>query len=408
MTQPMRVLGVGFLLLSCGTTVQAQAPQTPGEPGTPPRAQVGPVAVRPTLIVREVGYDSNVLNESGDEQGDFTSTLGARLELGLKTPRVQGTSATFYEYPYFADFENERGSSGGAEGRVDLLLARLQPYLTAGISRSHERPNAEIDERASRLQSNAGAGAYVAAFSRTRLFVGYRYAGVDYADGEQFRGVELADQLNSTSDAVNFGADIEITPLTSFAVHGEWSQERFDVSADRDADSYRFGGTVTFNPLALISGRASVGVRAFRPLGPEMQDFTGLTAAVALAYAYRDRMRFGVTFDRDLRYSFAELTPYYVSTGSRVTVTHRIYGNVDGQVFAGFERLDYEARLDASPVNDVEDDTDSIRMVGGGLGYRLSDGSRVGVNVDYGTRASSTDEREYSRTRVYGTLTYGF
>ena len=271
--------------------------------------------------------------------------------------------------------------------------------MTAGISRSHERPNAEIDERASRLQSNAGAGAYVAAFSRTRLFVGYRYADVDYADGKQFRGIELADQLNGTSDAVNFGADIELTPLTSFAAHGESSQERFDVSTDRDADSYRFGGTVTFNPLALISGRASVGVRAFRPLGPEMQDFTGLTAAVALAYAYRDRTRFGVTFDRDLRYSFAELTPYYVATGSRVTVTHRIYGNVDGQVLAGFERLDYEARLDASAVNDVEDDTDSIRAVGGGLGYRLSDGSRFGVNVDYSTRASSTDERENSRAR---------
>ena len=101
MTQPMRVLGAGFLLLACGTTFQAQAPQTPAEPGTPPRAQIGPVAIRPTLIVREVGYDSNVLNESGDEQGDFTATLGARLELGLKTPRVQGTYATFYEYSVF-------------------------------------------------------------------------------------------------------------------------------------------------------------------------------------------------------------------------------------------------------------------------------------------------------------------
>ena len=404
MTRIVRRLAAA-LVLAAGATASAQTPQAPAEPSTPPRLQLGPLAVRPTLILRDVGYDSNVLNESGEGEGDFTATLGARMDLGIRAARVQGTYTSFYEYQYFQSFESERGSNRGAEGRVDLLLGRLRPYVTGGINRSHDRPNAEIDVRASRLQSSVGFGASVAAYSRTKLFAGYRQTGVDYAEGEQFRGVRLADELNGTGDAITVGGDIELSPLTTLSVHGERAQERFDTSLDRDADSYRYGATATFHPLALISGRASVGIRAFRPLGSALPDFTGLTAAIAVAYAFQDRTRVGLTVDRDLRYSFTERTPYYVTTGGRLTLTHRLYGNVDGQMIAGVERLAYEARLD---VEGARDERDNVRTVGAGLGYRLTDGSRVGLNFDYATRTSPAEEREYSRGRLYGTFTYGF
>ena len=309
------------------------------------------------------------------------------------------------EYLYFQSFESERGWNSGAEGRVDFLFTRLQPLVTAGFHRLHERPNAEIDERADRVQSTYAVGALFAAFSRTTLFGTYRHTGVDYADDELFRGVALADELNGGGDAISAGTDIELSPPTTLSVHGERAQDRFDVAVDRDANSYRVGATATFNPLALISGRASVGVRAFRPLSSQVPDFTGLTAAVAVSYAFRDRSRIGLTVDRDLRYSFADLTPYYVSTGGRVTVTQRLVGNVDAQVVGGAERLAYETRLDAA---DTPRDRDSIRTVGAGLGYRLNDEARVGINFDYATRSSPADDREHSRGRVYGSMTYGF
>jgi hypothetical protein len=56
----------------------------------------------------------------------------------------------------------------------------------------------------------------------------------------------------------------------------------------------------------------------------------------------------------------------------------------------------------------VPDDPDEVRLVGAGFGYRVGDGSRVGINVDYATRTSPAPDREYARRRVYGTLTYGF
>ena len=395
-----------LMLATVGATPSpAQTPQVPAEPSTPARLQMGPVSVRPALILREVGYDSNVLHRSTEPEGDFTATFGAKVDVGLRTPRVRGTYTSFYEYLYFETFDSERGSNRGAEGRIDLLFERLRPYFTGGINQSHERPSGEIDARALRVTSNLAAGTTLALFSRTSLHVGYRRTATDFDDEELFRGVRLSDELNGTIEAVAYGLDFVLSPLTTISVHGERAEDRFDRADDRDADSERYGVTATFHPLALISGRASVGVRAFRPLNDQIRDFTGVTAAVAVAYALRDETRIGVTVDRDLRYSFAEQTPYYISTAGRLTFTQRLIGDFDGQVFGGLERIEYQARLDAL---DALSETDEVRLVGAGLGYRLGDGSRVGVNIDYATRTSPADEREYNRRRIYATLNYGF
>jgi hypothetical protein len=268
----------------------------------------------------------------------------------------------------------------------------------------HDRPTSEIDERAQRRQTHVAGGISALAFSRTGLNVGFRRSSVDYNSDEVFRGVNLANELNATADSISFGADFELSPLTTLSVLGEQMQERFDFSPERDASSYRVGIGATLQPLALISGRASVGLRAFRPKSSLLRDFTGLTAAIAVGYSLPSETRLNLTVDRDLRYSFEQLMPYYISTGGRVAVTQRVFGGLDGQVFGGLERIAYEARLDAPPVSD----NDRVRVLGAGIGFRVRDGARLALNFDHTRRSSPAEDREYSRGRLYTTLTYGF
>jgi hypothetical protein len=345
-----------------------------------------------------------VFNQSDGSQGDFTATLGARADLGIRTSRILGAYSSFYEYLYFQTFESERGSNRGTEGRVDFLLGRVRPYVLGGISNSHDRPNAEIDVRALRQQTSVGGGVRAAAFSRTAVFAGYRRNSVGYDGDEAFRGVRLADELNGHTSTVTFGADVELSPLTTVSMHGERMAERFELSPDRDADSHRYGVTATLNPLALISGRATVGVRAFRPNNPVVPSFTGITAAIAVGYAFHDESRIGLTIDRDLRHSFAESTPYFISTGARLTFTQRLVRNIDAQLVGGFDRIAYEARLDGT----AEDQRDRLRTFGGGVGVRLNDSSRLAINYEHTKRTSPVEFREYSRGRWFAALTYGF
>ena len=409
---PAKRVALAVLGVLIGTTAAfAQDPPVrPGAPGSeeppPARIQLGPVGVRPALILREVGYDSNVLNRNTGAQGDFTATVGARVDLGARVSRFLANYSSFYEYLYFKDFDSERGSNRGAEGRVDLLLGRLRPHVLGGVRTSHDRPSPEIDARALHTQTTIGTGLAFAAGSHTTLSAAYRRDGGDFDDGEFFRGVNLAEQLNLRSHAVTFGSAFELTPLTTLSVHGEERRDRFTGSSDRDNDSHRYGVTAAFNPLALISGQATVGFAAFRPLSDLEPDFTGITAAVSLAYAFHDQSRIALSIDRDLRYSFIEQTPYYVGTGSRVSFTQRLFRNIDGQVSVAFDRIAYEARLDEPEI--LDNQVDRVRLLGGGIGVRLSDQARLAVNYDHTERFSAVPTREYSRGRLYATLNYGF
>jgi Putative beta-barrel porin 2 len=413
MISPKRsaLAALGVLISTTAAFAQIGGAQPrPGDPSSeePPPARIhfGPVGVRPALILREIGYDSNVLNQNTDEQGDVTATVGARVDLGARVARFLANGSTFYEYLYFKDFASERGSNRGAEGRVDLLLGRLRPHVLGGVRTSHDRPSPEIDTRALRTQTTLGTGLAVAAGGLTTLTVAYRREAGDFGDDEVFRDVNLAEELNLRSHSLTFGAAFELTPLTTVSVNGEERRDRFTESPDRDANSHRLGVTASFNPLALISGQATVGFAAFRPLSDLEPDYTGLTAAISLAYAFHDQLRIALTIDRDVRYSFIEETPYYVGTGGRVTFTQHLFRNIDGQVTIGFDRIAYEARLDGPEI--LDDLTDRVRLAGGGIGVRLSEDARLAINYDHTERFSAVPTRQYSRGRLYATLNYGF
>jgi hypothetical protein len=305
---------------------------------------------------------------------------------------------------YFQEFTSERGANRGSEGRVDVLLGRLRPHVFASLTDSHERANVEIDARAHRRQAGYGGGAGLLLFAHTSVTGSYRRSTATYSDDEFFSGVRLADALNTETETVTGGVELELTPLTSVAFNVEQSDDHFKRTPSRDARTRRYGATVTFQPAALISGRVQLAYREFQPRSIDIPENSGLAAAAALSYAFRDQTRVAVTLDHDIRYSFADETPYYLSTAGRLTVTQRVYGPVDVQVVGGGDRLSYEPR--AGMQNAVRGDT--LRIVGGGVGYRLGDNSRIGVNLEYTERSSPVEERRYTRRRIFGSLTHGF
>jgi hypothetical protein len=385
-------------------TAGAQTYPAPPDPAEDARVQMGPVSVRPTFILRDVGVDSNVFNESGTPQQDFTVTAGAKVDVGIRFERVLASYTSTYEYMYFQKFKSERGSNRGSEGRIDFLLGRFRPHVMASLIDSHERPNTEIDARAQRRQSAYGGGVGILLFAHTSLKASYRRSAATYSDDDIFGGVRLADTLNTETETYTGGLEMELTPLTSLAFNVETSEDRFTRTPGRDAETRRYGATVTFQPAALIAGRAQIAYRDFRPRSLDMPEMSGLAASLALSYSFRDQTRIAATFDHDIRYSFADLTPYYLSTAGRLTVTQRIHGPVDVQILGGADRLEYEPREGAGGAARG----DRLRTVGGGVGYRIRENSRLAVNLEHTERSSPVEERRYARRRIFGSFTYGF
>ncbi len=383
-------------------------PPASAQPSPPPAGarglEVGPVTLTPGFEIREIGIDDNVFNDPVNPQRDFTATVLARVNADVQIGWTRLTGASTLEGVYFKKFAGERALNRGAEGRFEIGEGLVRPFVMGGMLDTNQRLNAEIDIRAGRRQTNYGGGIGLAMTSRTMILLTARRSNLRFDEGESYRGVELSRTMNSHSDQLDAGIRMAITPLTTWDITGGVQYDRFDRDAQRNADSVRVATGLSFSPSALITGRASVGFRRFTPAVASLAAYNGVVAQAGLAYSIESTKIEG-QFERDVRYSFEELEPYYVTSGGRIILTQQITGPLDAQGTAGRQSLDYREFGGGDAISR----RDRATFYGGGLGYRLGETARLGINVEWSRRRSDTLlDRHYDRRRLYGTVTYGF
>ena len=276
--------------------------------------------------------------------------------------------------------------------------------MTGEFVRTRARQGLEIDVRAQRTLPTIEAGLDWVIGSRTALGVSSRMARTEYADLEQFQGANLSEQLDSTTRAYGAGLRFELTPLTMLMVDGEYSTARFDGAVVRDNDAWSVMPRLRFQPDAFISGELMVGFKTLTPESPTLQKFEGFIALGNLTVSLLDITEFGVEVERNTEYSFDELHPYYVQTGARVTITQQIGGPFDLRVSIGRYELVYRDLPDPAfgPRG-----TEQLTTGGVGVGYRLGETIRIGVNGQLEKRRSIFRvDRDYDRIIYYGSISY--
>jgi len=394
-----RVVFVTAVAALAGRTASAQTP-TPANTAENALIKVGPVGINPSLALRDIGVDNNVFHDNEDPKSDFTFTFTPRAEVLFSPRRLHLSLATAVDFVYFETYDTERGANQSSEIKANFDLGRLQPYASFSGANTRERYNSEIDERARHHDRTYNGGVSLKVASRTMLSGGVRRTSTTFDEGSVFRGEDLAVALDNHIDAVDGSFGMQLTPVTSvnLIVSQEW--QRFDQSPERDSDSLRIAPTVTFSPGGLLNGSASIGYRKFDGRSADLPDFSGLVAVVNIGATIVGRHRLDTTFTRDLRYSYEDETPYYLSTGGTVTLTTQVSGPFDVRVTGTLQSLDYGQ-------SNAGQSSDTYKSYGGGVGYRIRQTLRVGVNVEWSHRDSEVADRAFNNHRVYGTFTWG-
>ena len=397
-----RVIRVAFALAAAGAVltpvrVLAQDPDTP-----PPGVLVlGPVQLTPSLVVKEMGVDNNVFNEPVDPKTDFTVTATPRADLLFRMRRLRVSFGVGSDYVYYHKYTSERGTNGAVATRIELDLGRFRPYLSAQWLNTRTRLNAEVDERARHRDATYGAGFSLLIASRTHLLGNASRGTIAYEPGEVFRGVDLRQSFDGRRDSLDGGIGIDLTPLTRFSVLVAREQQRFDLSPDRNSNTWRVSPILNFSPTGLLTGSASVGYRRFHTLSPTLADYSGLVSAVSIGATIYGRHQLQAIVNRDVQYSYDENTDYYLGTTIGFTWTTLVVGPVDVRGTATRNLMDYRAAT-----SDAGHDT--MTTYGGGVGDRFTTRARLGINVDWSHRDSDRSaDRGYRNHRIFAGLTWG-
>lgn len=369
-----------------------------------PMIQAGPVALYPAIVLRDVGIDSNVFNESMEPKDDFTFTVVPALKAAIGRGAVRFTGKGSGGFVYYQTYSDQQSTNGDFEARIETTSMRLKPFASAGWLRTNERSGYEIDARATRAQSSLMAGTDFEVTAITALTAWIRRDRKRYADGEQFMGVDLARELDYTTQLAAVGTKFAVTPITTLTVAVELQQDRFDSSPMRDSDTFRVAPALQFGVDAAINGHVSAGYRDFNPRDPLLPSFRGFIISAGVAYTLLGVTRFDVQANRDVMYSYDAARPYYLGSGGFLTVSQRIGGPFDVIGLGGRQRLRYQdvgaGQFDAG--------SETTRTFGGGIGIRLAEHLRVTVTYDRTQRTSTESSgRGYSRSRVLSSFNYG-
>jgi hypothetical protein len=394
-------LACAVLLTASAAAAQDSPPRDPLDDAS---VRYGAIGFTPVLNIRDVGRDNNVFNEATNPKSDFTATFSPKLDVLIHpgTPLLLTVTMTS-DYVYFQTYTSERATNFGSNLRADFTFGPVRPYVTIGGGNTKNRVNREIDTRARHQDRSYGAGVRVQIYEKLFASTGVRRSTTAFDEDAAFRGENLADALNSQIDAIDGSVGVGLTPLTSLSLDVTTERDRFDLSPERDSDTLRVMPTVKFSPLAILSGSASFGYRRFTTLSPLVPDYHGFVASLTLGTTVREKHHFDTTFARDVQYSYEEDAVYYVETGVQGTWTWQVAGPIDLRLTGGRSRLHYQ-----SPALTDASDEDVAYTYGTGLGWRVRERFKVGVNADWWARESERGaDRGFDNRKIYAFVTWG-
>jgi hypothetical protein len=240
---------------------------------------------------------------------------------------------------------------------------------------------------------------------RTRAEVFARRASLDYAEGEQFQGIDLGNALNNHTLAAGLAMRYDVTGLTTVGVSVERERSYFDGDVARDSEAWRVEPMIEFKPFAVINGRASWGIERRKMRSGTLPDFNGSIASADLTYTLLGQTQFTVGVSRQIQYSYLLDITDYVYTGLRLDVTHRLGDSWDVGGSLGRNGLAYRA----SEIEALEGYNETTITSGLAVGYTLGR-TRVGIRFDHWNRDAddTIGFRGYERYRAGATITHRF
>lgn len=362
----------------------------------------GIVKLAPGLVIRELGYDSNIFDESVDPKDDYVFR---------GTPDVSAYSAVRFaklsmyagsQLAYFKTYKDENSAGYEYRGRLDMLLSRFLPYVGYGETRARSRPNGEIDTRADTLENELSGGVSFALGPHQQVYAGVTRFRTDFFNSVE-EGVDLSEALNHDTFTYTGGVQTALTPLVTLTLNGALEEDRFESVPLRDADRYTANASFLIGAEAILSGTIDVGYLNFKPFDPTVEGYSGVTVEAGISYPFMEIGRLSFSLIRNIEYSFDQNEGYYQETTATLAYTHRLFGEVDAQVRGSASRFGYGF------VEGLPERTDELGTLGASFGYNLRNRTRISINYEYAQRRSPTfEDRNYDRTRIYLSWAYAF
>jgi hypothetical protein len=372
--------------------------------------RAGPFHIRPFVLVKDVGYDDNVLYTSQNRQGDTTATAGAGLRSVLLWGDRGGLNL-FQQFDYVAFGKNTELNhwNGDLRGRGVFLLKHAALSLEDHYTSRQERPNNEIDRRLRRKNNAITAAARTTSEGRLNLEATLRHQGIDYSSDVPGFENQIR-RLDRDETSLTLAGEVRILPKTTLTLEGTTEDVDFvDQTEGRDSDSYSILPGLKFDASASIQGHFKLGVKSLEAPDRPQDDTDTTVGEAALSFRMGGSARLKGTFRRDLVFSTLQENLYYDSTGWTAAYEQFLSRRLRGELRYGQETNDYPNEITRGGINPFQGfREDRITTYGITFRYRINDQVDVVVAGSRVERESTDDFQDVTRNLYAVGSTYNF
>jgi hypothetical protein len=245
-------------------TASAYAAEGRKKPG---RFQWGPLYFTPRLLVKDLGFDSNVYHTLGNPTRDAVIVVTPRVDgVLLVGARFRATGFGYLEEIYYRRQDSERSTNFYGQGRAELELGRLTLFGGGGGGQFTQRYSIELDERLKYQQKNGNAGATWRMSRRFSTTGQVTNTVVTFAPHIQPNGINVKAAGDRDTIAAAGHMRYALTRRTAVALSAEARDDRFFNQPEilpRVRRSYRYLGGLEFSERALFQGKAMAGIVDF-------------------------------------------------------------------------------------------------------------------------------------------------
>lgn len=335
----------------------------------------GPLRARPGLLVKDVGYDNNILATSENAIGDYTATVAPRLEgLMLFGDRAFLTfqeefAYTFYQENSDQNFRNQRGSA-----RVTLPVRKFGFFADGVLNRLEQRPVDLTDIRPLLKENGYGFGVIFEPAWRTDIELSQSRLDMRYSDDDD---PTIGERLDRNEDSTS----LNVTYRLFGRSHLTFETYRKEIDFDSAASQFRNSTEIALIPginLGLggkLSGQAAVGWVRIDAEDPTLTDLRDFIGEAEFYYRPGARTTFRLKGRQEPGFTVSGSSIYFLATRFELGAVYYLNRTL------GFESAGAVGNLDFSD-DPREDDLQEYEV---GLRFRVPENS-LGKRTEYALR----------------------
>jgi hypothetical protein len=370
------------------------------------RYHLGPIRVQPRLMIRDFGYNDNVLGSATNPVSDWTATAAGGIHWIVPMGgKVYLRGDALPEYTWYKELTDRRYFGGTYNASLLMLFNRMSVEATGSTQKSIATVSSELEAPAQRKVDGGLGEIEVEVLPKFSLYASgqterHRYTAV--------RGTDLARVNQLDRDDVAARGGIRYAPADFFDIRlgAESTQSEFDRNPElRDNKSTAILLGMHYDrPKSYVN--LSVGRRKGEQRnGSIFPAYETTTGSYFLSRSLTAPLEFQLYGHRRVSYAVTSTVPYFLETRNGAAAIIRIGNRASLRGFGELGKNDYSlAVLGTSAAGAARND--DVVTYGGGVAVRLYRNIALSIAVSQSDYDSTINDFDRSIVRVYTGLTF--